>query len=88
MKQNPNDAINEIDRQFNFHYVFLSAILNQAVFRVESKLDMIKYEISMITNIKKEDDEIIKQEGKKERSKNDLMKLKKQELNEIIEDFN
>ena len=58
------------------------------MFRVESKLDMIKYEISGITNIKKEDDEIIKQEGKKERSKNDLMKLKKQELNEIIEDFN
>ena len=47
------------------------------MFRVESKLDMIKYEISGITNIKKEDDEIIKQEGKKERSKNDLMKLKK-----------
>ena len=58
------------------------------MFRVESKLDMIKYEISGITNIKKDDDEIIKQEGKKERSKNDLMKLKKQELNEIIEDFN
>jgi hypothetical protein len=58
------------------------------VFRVESKLDMIKYEISGITNIKKEDDEIIKQEGKKERSKNDLMKLKKQELNEVIEDVN
>lgn len=58
------------------------------MFRVESKLDMIKYEISGITNIKKEDDEIIKQEGKKERSKNDLMKLKKQELNEVIEDVN
>ena len=58
------------------------------MFRVESKLDMIKYEISMIKNIKKEDDEIIKQEGKKERSKNDLMKLKKQELNEVIEDVN